>query len=172
MRRDNFRAFVAARDMNNEFPGVRGFGYIERVLRTDLQKFETTERADQAPNFTVKTKGSDDEMYVSRYIEPLATNLAAQGLDVGAEAVERWSGGAVERAISSGVPSLTGSITLVQDGQRGGGFLYLMPVYANGIIPPTGRERRAALTGIFYSPLVANELLRKDRQCDLRRNRL
>ncbi|WP_210543440.1 PAS domain S-box protein [Rhodoferax sp. PAMC 29310] len=158
MRRENFRAYVAARDMNSEFPGVRGFGYVERVLRSDLQKFEAAERADQAPNFTVKTEGSDEEMYIIKYIEPLGTNLAAQGLDVGAEAVRRE---AVERAISSGVPSLTGSITLVQDGQQGAGFLYLMPVYSGGKTPPTGRERRAALTGIFYSPLVANELLKK-----------
>jgi two-component system, sensor histidine kinase and response regulator len=158
MRRENFRAYVAARDMNLEFPGVRGFGYIERVLRSDLSQFEAAERADQAPDFTVKTQGDEDEMYIIKYVEPLASNLAAQGLDIGAEAVRRE---AVERAISSGIPSLTGAITLVQDGQQGAGFLYLMPVYANGKTPSSGQERRAALTGIFYSPLVASELLKK-----------
>ncbi len=158
LRRNNFQAYVAIRNLQNEFPGVRGFGYIERIPRPDLLRFETAERADQAPDFTIQTHGIEEEMYVIKYIEPLATNASALGLDVGAESVRRE---AVERAINSGSPSLTGSITLVQDGQQGAGFLYLLPVYAGGETPATSQERRAALTGLFFSPLVARELLNK-----------
>ena len=158
LRRNNFRAYVATRNLPSEFPGVRGIGYIERVRRSDLQRFETAERADQAPDFTVTTRGSDEEMYIIKYIEPLAANLSAQGVDVGVESIRRE---AVERAIHSGTPSLTGSVTLMQDAQQNVGFLYLVPVYAGGKTPPTSAERRVAFTGIFFAALVANDLLAK-----------
>ena len=158
MKRENFRAFVATRDLPGEFPGVRGLGYIERVQRSDLLRFEKEQRTDQAPEFKIKTEGNEADMYVIKYIEPLLTNFLAQGIDVGIEPVRRE---AVERAISSGAPSLTGAITLMQDEQRGAGFLYLLPVYAEGKRPLTVQERRATLTGIFFAPLVAHDLLQK-----------
>lgn len=158
MRRANFRVYVASQELVSEFPGVRGFGYIERVKRRDLARFEFDEQADDAPDFAVNTRGDASDMYVVKFIEPLAGNRAAQGIDLGAEAIRRE---AVERAINSGQPSLSGSITLSQDGRQGAGFLYLMPVFAGGILPGTQQARRAALTGLFYSPLVANELLLK-----------
>ncbi|MDO8447240.1 MAG: PAS domain S-box protein [Rhodoferax sp.] len=156
MRRANFRAYVASRDIAAEFPGIRGFGYIERVMRPDLGRFEAAEQADQAPGFVVKTSGGADEMYVIKYLEPQAGNRAAEGLDAGAEPMRRE---AIERAINSGQPSLSGAMTLVQDGRQGAGFIYLVPVYRDGITPDTPKARRAALIGLFYSPLVANELL-------------
>nr|MDP2191117.1 CHASE domain-containing protein [Rhodoferax sp.] len=156
MRRANFGAYVAARDIASEFPGVRGFGYIERVMRTDLARFEATEKADQAPDFSVKTQGDAADLYVIKYIEPLANNRAAQGLDLGSEPIRR---AAVERAIDTGEPSLSNAITLVQDGKKGAGFLYLVPVFKDGTKPATAQARRAQLAGLFFTPLVANELL-------------
>ena len=156
MRRANFGAYVAAREIASEFPGVRGFGYIERVMRTDLARFEAAEKADQDPDFSVKTQGDAADLYVVKYIEPLANNRASQGLDIGSEPIRR---AAVERAIDTGEPSLSGAITLVQDGRKGAGFLYLVPVFKDGTKPATAQARRAQLAGFFFAPLVANELL-------------
>ncbi len=44
-----FGAYVESRDLATEFPGVRGFGFVEHVLRKDLDAFMASERADQAP---------------------------------------------------------------------------------------------------------------------------
>jgi PAS domain S-box-containing protein len=160
MKRANFQAYVAARDIATEFPGIRGFGYIERVQRPDMARFEAAEKHDQSPFFRIKTHGNANELYVIKYLEPLAGNEAAIGLDLGAEAVRRE---AVERAIDTGEPSLSGVISLVQDNKKGPGFLYLVPVFADGTTPDTPQNRRALLIGLFYSPLTAHELLHSTR---------
>ena len=156
MKRTNFQAYVATRDIATEFPGIRGFGYIERVMRPDMARFEASQKNDNAPFFSIKTKGNAADLYIVKYLEPLAGNEVAIGLDLGAEPVRRE---AVERAISSGEPSLSGAIPLVQDGKQGPGFLYLVPVFPDGTTPDTPQARRELLRGFFYAPLIASELL-------------
>ncbi len=154
--RDQFRLFVQGLDLPNQFPGVRGMGFIEHVPRAKLPQFIARERADQAPHFTVKTSGEAPDLYVIKYIEPLANNIPAWGYDIGSETVRR---AAAQRAVSSGQPTLTARIVLVQDGRRGPGWLYLMPVYRSGLPTHTPEQRQAALLGLVYSPIVVAEVL-------------
>jgi PAS domain S-box-containing protein len=156
VERAAFRAYVASRDLPREFPGVRGFGFIERVLREDLARFEATERLDGAPDFKVLTEGQAPDLYVIKFIEPIANNRAAWGFDLGAEPVRRQ---AVEKAVRSGEPVLSSRIVLVQDGKQGPGFLYLVPVYHAGRALTTPAERQLALRGLVYSPIVVAEVL-------------
>ncbi|MDO8285695.1 MAG: CHASE domain-containing protein [Rhodoferax sp.] len=150
-----FRAYVESRDIPNEFPGIRGFGFIARVQRPDLDAFIAREQADFAPEFEVRTQGDASDLFIIKYIEPTAGNRAAFGLDVGQEAVRREG---IERAMNTGQPALTGKITLVQDSKHSPGFLYFLPVYRHGAEPATPAQHRAVLVGVLYAPLVANEL--------------
>ena len=127
--REEFAAYVASRDLADEFPGILGFGFIERVPREDLPAFIAGARADSAPDFTVRTSGDLAVLYPIKYIYPRERNLAAEGYDVGAEAHRRE---ACERAARTGQPSLTARISLVQDTRHSAGFLYLVPIYRNG----------------------------------------
>ena len=154
--REGFREYVESRDGDTEFRGIRGFGFIERVMRDDLPAFIGRERADQAADFEVRTGGNAADLFVIKYIEPLNRNRAAWGYDIGQEAVRRE---AAERAVATGLPSLSGRITLVQDGNRGSGFLYMLPVYRRGTDPVSLGQRQAALVGLLYTPIVVNELL-------------
>jgi len=43
VERLEFRAFVKSRDLAKKFPSVLGFGFIERVERTDFDKFIAVE---------------------------------------------------------------------------------------------------------------------------------
>ena len=151
-----FRAYVESRDMVREFPGVRGFGFIQRVMRDDLDAFSANVRAHDSAEFAVRSSGDAPDLYVIKYVEPLANNRAAWGFDVGQEVVRRE---AAERAVASGEPALSGRITLVQDGKRGPGFLYFVPVFRRGTDPATPAQRRQALVGLLYSPLIAAELM-------------
>ena len=110
--REEFREYMDSRDLASEFPGIRGFGVIERVLRKDIDQFRAAQKADGAPDFEVKTSGSADDLYVIKYVEPLSTNKQAFGFDVGQEPVRR---AAIELSLRSRQPTLTGPITLVQD---------------------------------------------------------
>ena len=154
-----FRAYVESRDMPKEFPGVRGFGFIQRVLPHDLDTFVATARADGAPQFTLRqlSDTAQQDLLIIKFIEPAATNQGALGLDIGSEPLRR---SAAQRAIDSGQATMTSPITLVQDEQKTPGVLLYVPVYVKGSHPTTVTERRAALQGLLYSPLIVEELLR------------
>jgi len=151
----NFRAYVESRSLATEFPGVLGFGLIERVLRSDVDRFLQRERADAAPDFEIRTSGDAPDLYVIKYIEPLPRNRLALGYDVGSEEFRR---AAAERAVRTGKVTISQPITLVQDTRRGVGFLLFLPVFRQGTNPTTPEEREAALAGLFYATLLADEL--------------
>lgn len=156
MDRLAFRAWVTERHVERDFPGLRGLGFIERVDRPELPRYVEREKADHAPDYTVHTTGNAPDLYIIRFIEPLANNLAAWGYDVGSERVRRT---AAEQAVATGQPTLTGSIVLVQDGKKRPGFLYYLPLYRNDAPTRTPEERRKALLGLLYTPIVVDELM-------------
>ena len=156
VERAEFRAFVASRAKALEFPGVQGFGFLQRVGRADLEAFVRAERTDEAPDFAVKTTGNAADLYVIKFFESLTNKRADLGLDAGSEAVLRK---AIEQAIRTGAPTLSGVITLEQDGHQRPGLLYLLPVYQKGTVPDLPAEREATLLGLMYSPIVMDEIM-------------
>ncbi len=157
--RAQFQAYVESRDLPREFPGVRGFGFIQRVERQKLDDFVAETRADGAPSFALRALADThfDDSYVIKYIFPLADNFSASGLDIGSEARRRE---AAERAIDTGQPTLSAAVKLIQDKNMAPGMLLYVPVYRNGSDPTTAAQRRDALVGLLYSPIVVAELLR------------
>jgi PAS domain S-box-containing protein len=157
--RAEFRAYVESRNLGQEFPGVRGLGMIQRVLRADVPGFLAAERADGAAQFNIRQLDDKpyDDLYVIKFVEPLARNLSAVGLDVGSEAVRRAG---LMQAMDSGEPTISGAITLVQDAGKTPGLLLYVPLYDKGLPTSNVAERRAALIGFLYAPIVIEELLR------------
>jgi len=153
---DEFRAYARSRDLPLEFAGAMGQGFIQRVRREDVGAFQESVRADGAPGFTVRSSGDAAELYVIKFIEPQAPNLAALGLDIGSEPVRRE---AAERAMRTGKPALTGRIDLVQDDQSRHGMLYLVPVFREGRVPETQEERERTCMGWTYMPITAEGAL-------------
>ncbi len=158
MQRHQFKAYVDARDLPTEFPGIRGFAYAERIMRPDIARFEAAQRTNGAPGFTVNTRGDTPDLYVVKFIEPAQGNDAALGTDLGSDPARRE---AIERALASGQPSLSGAITLVQDRDEKPGFLFLVPVFQGSQVPDTPEARRTQLRGFMTTPLVADDLLAK-----------
>ena len=156
--RPEFLAYVQARNLPQEFPGVRGLGFIRYVQRQNLDEFLASARADMAPQFALRQLADKhlDDLYVIQYIEPGANNIGAQGLDVGSESKRRT---AAQRAVDSGEPMITAGITLVQDQKQTPGVLLFVPLYRKGALPESTAERRAALIGLLYAPIVIEELL-------------
>ena len=156
--RTHFRDYVLATDVAKEYLGLRGFGFIDRVMRPEVDSFVRAENALGASGFAVrqlKDAGHDD-LYVIKYIEPAERNPGAAGLDVGSEPNRRE---ALLRAIDSGSPTLSRSIVLVQDQHKARGALLYSPIYRNGSAPSTPQERRAALVGVLFASLAYGDLL-------------
>ena len=154
--REDFRAYVDSRDLPTEFPGAIGFGFIERIARSDVGAYEAAQRASGVTDFTVHPVGTWDPCFIVKYVEPMDTNRAALGLDAGAETRRR---AAIEHAVYTDEPTMSARLELVQDESRLAGFLYLVPVYKKGSNPQTPEERWEQLEGILYAPIVIERAL-------------
>jgi PAS domain S-box-containing protein len=157
--RDLFRRYVATRSLPTEFPGVRGFGFIERVMQPDLPAFIARERADGAPDFALRQLAQQDrpDLFVIKFIEPADRNRGAQGLDIGSEAVRRQG---VLDALATGEVTTSGMITLVQDQRRSPGVLVFTPVFSDPAPDVAAAGGRGPLRGFVYAPIVIAELLK------------
>ena len=161
--RSEVRNYVDSCDLKVDFPGAIGFGVIERVRRDDLESFVERERADGASDFEVFGLASEGDqyfnqpdLYVIKHCFPQYQNWQAWGLDVGTESNRRQ---AIERAISTGEPAITGKISLVQDGKKQTGFLYYLPVYIGGKIPATRQARESKILCVVYAPMIIEEAM-------------
>jgi PAS domain S-box-containing protein len=162
-----FRRYSESRNIDHEFPGARGFGFIRRVPRERIPDFLAQARAEGPPDFKVVQLGANDgERFVIQYIEPLARNLPAVGLDVGSEANRRNTAMASMR---TGSAVMTAPITLVQKTREPlRSVLFLLPIYGPGLPIGTDAEREAACVGWSYVALSLEEVL-SDFQLDTAR---
>ncbi|MDO9314093.1 MAG: CHASE domain-containing protein [Burkholderiaceae bacterium] len=132
LRRETFRTYHESLDVDRQFPGARGFGFIRRVAVDSEAGFLAKARRDGAPEFKIRQlEPYGGERYVIQYIEPVDRNQAAVGLDIASEANRR---AAAQQAASGGQAAITRPITLVQaTGQAQRSFLLLLPVYRPGL---------------------------------------
>ncbi|MCX7279746.1 MAG: PAS domain S-box protein [Burkholderiales bacterium] len=166
-RRD-FRHYAQSRNIEKEFPGARGFGVIRRVPPEQEAAFVAASQADGWPNFAVRQlQPHVGERYVIQYIEPASTNGVAVGLDIASEESRKF---AADQAMRTGLPTLTGPITLVQTkGKSRTSFLLLLPIYRPDSELSTEEERIVATQGWSYAPLAIDEVLAG---ADLHRDKL
>ncbi|WP_421854228.1 CHASE domain-containing protein [Marinomonas sp.] len=156
--RDIFEQYSRSRDVDNEFAGARGFGFIRRVPQSDVDTFTSMARQDGWPSFSIKMLNPNfNEHYVIQYIEPVERNRQAVGLDIASEKNRRE---AAASSLYKGEVRLTGPITLVQaTGKPQQSFLILMPIYRGGSTPSTQQERIEKGFGWSYAPLLMEEVL-------------
>ncbi|WP_395004932.1 PAS domain S-box protein, partial [Undibacterium sp.] len=156
--REEFRKAISARNIPLEFPGVRGFGFIQRVEKNALPQFLEEQRRDQAPNFSLRQlkDTSQADHLIIKFIEPAATNGGAMGLDVGSETHRRT---AAQQAIDTGAIRMTAGVQLVQDNKKTPGVLIFLPIYNPEKSINTIEERRQALLGLSYAPILVKELI-------------
>lgn len=150
-------AYGNSRDLEREFPGARGFGFIRRVPRAEEAVFLARSQRDQ-PDFAIaEIAPHAGERLVIQYIEPEANNRQAVGLDIASEDNRR---NAALQAMRTGQATLTHPITLLQaSGQIKRGFLLMLPVYRADAAPSSPEAREQAAYGLTFAPLVIDEIL-------------
>lgn len=156
--REGFRSYSKTRDVDREFPGARGFGFIRRVPEQQQDSFLALARADGMPDFQIhQLAPHDGERFVIQYIEPVENNRQAVGLDIASEHNRR---SAAMAAMTSGEVHISGPITLVQaTGSPLQSFLILLPIYRGAVTPETIEARMAQGIGWSYAPLLTKEVL-------------
>jgi len=155
--RDAFRRATAPWMIDAE--GTVALGLSELVARVDIAAFEARERAAGAPSFTVTERwgdgwqlpAPDDALVVIRFIEPMAGN--ARALGVNARSVD-GARATIDSAIRTGRPAVTSGFTLSQGGQ---GVVIYQALYHGE--PATATERMRAARGVVFATLRPEQLL-------------
>lgn len=139
-----------------DFPGALGFGFIRRVPHPQIPAYLAGSRVRLGPDFALSRLSGQPEHAIVEFIEPLAANRPARGLDISWEA--NWREAAAE-AVERNAATLSRRVTLVQDQDQIAGFLMLRPVYASGATPASTPERWRDLSGWAYIPIRIDALL-------------
>lgn len=153
---DEWQRFYQTLRVEDNYPGLLGFGYAKRVTEAEHQAIATSRRAE--PPAAVSPTG-ERQLYTSIvYLEPtLAINRPILGFDMFAEAVRRE---AMIRAATTGQVSISGKTLLLTDqlkGQPQPGFLMYQPVYRQGEIPADNRLQ--AIEGYVYGAFRMQDLM-------------
>jgi PAS domain S-box-containing protein len=155
--RGEFRTYVETLDFPRRFPGVQGIGFSARLKPEEKDALIARMRQEGLAGFKIWPDEPRSEYHTILYLEPRdRRNTAAIGYDMFTEPVRR---AAMERARDTGLPAMSGRVTLVQeiDPEKQSGFLIYVPVYRKDQPTVTPAEREAALLGFVYSPFRADD---------------
>jgi diguanylate cyclase (GGDEF)-like protein len=158
-----FRRFARDLAVHERYPGLANVSYAFYVRGPDRQKFETQMRRtlgkeDPAfTSFTVHPADDREGYHVLTYIEPLAPNRVALGLDLANDPGRRV---AVEKARDSGVVAVTPGIALLRDSNnRVVSVLMRLAVYRGGDVPDTVEARQRQYQGLVGVAIRVNEMM-------------
>lgn len=157
--RTEFHRYVVGQGLNEHFPGIQGIGYIRLVERGQREVHHAGIRSEGFPDYAIRPAGERPQYAPIVYLEPFdGVNLRAFGYDTLSEPVRR---AALELARDTGMPAMSGKITLVQETSAQGqsGFLIVLPVYRNGMPHNTLQQRRSAIAGWVYSPFRIGDVM-------------
>lgn len=158
--RQEWHAYVSTLKIDHYYPGIQGIGFAYWIPTGGVEQLVTSIRAQGYPDFAVKPEGVRESYASVIYLEPFTgRNLRAFGYDMYSEPTRR---AAMQRALETGLPAVSGRLTLMQETTTDvqPGFLMYLPVYHPDMPIHTLEERRRALLGFVYSPFRVNDLMR------------
>ena len=161
--RAEFRRYVDSLDLDRRYPGVQVIHYGRRITAAQRPAFEAMVRADTSvdlrgyPGFAINPPGDRPEYVVVQYVEPMAGNESALGLDLGGDAVRL---AALDRTRDSGQLTASGAIALANDPTRHPGFAMRLAVYRKNAPLETVAQRREAFVGVVSASFIAIDLMR------------
>ncbi|CAK0774545.1 putative Histidine kinase [Gammaproteobacteria bacterium] len=160
VNRLDWNQYVKALRIDTYWPGIQGIGFSLMIAPEDKDRHIHGIRAEGFENYTIRPDGERKQYSSIIYLEPFTgRNLRAFGYDMYSEPVRR---AAMDFAIETGHPSISGKVTLVQETSKDvqSGFLAYVPVYRPGMPLTTMEERRAAIFGFVYSPFRTKDLMK------------
>jgi signal transduction histidine kinase/integral membrane sensor domain MASE1 len=140
--KEDFKLFAESMNLNQYFESIQGIGFIELVPNSELKLYEKRESI-KVRFFDPEVTKQYDHHYVIRYLEPVAPNVSAIGLDIGSEKRRRVT---IKKALEFNQIVATDSISLVQDALKEKSFLLLRPVHSG----------QGKFIGFTYAPVISS----------------
>ena len=159
VERREFRAFVAALNIEKSFPGVQSVGWVEMVTGAQKNAHIAAIHREGFPEYAIKPPGERDLYAVVVYVEPFSgRNIRAFGQDHYVEPVRRRT---IDQARDLGTTLISGKVKLAQetDQRVQAGFQMALPVYKTGLPPNTVTERREQFIGLVGSSFRMDDLM-------------
>ena len=161
--RQQFHDFTAP--LLRRYPFITAFNFHRHLIDAERAGFEAqlgrvaaASVITEIANGTTRPAPRRPHYNVVEFIEPMAGNEAAFGLDV-APSLEVTA--TLARAVDSGRPSATALLSLVQDTRPHAGLLVMLPVYRPRAALGTAAERKTALVGDTAAIIRAGDLVQK-----------
>jgi len=149
-----WKHFSQSLNLEQKYPGIDGIGIVDYVTR-EAENLYIADQKKLRPNFNIHPPHSEEFLLPIKYIEPLAANQKALGLDLAFETNRKT---AALKARDTGKAQITGPITLVQDQQKTPGFLFYAPIYKNNELKNKAQHQDNFLSFV-YAPFVVHRLM-------------
>lgn len=157
--RQEWKDFVNSLNLKDNLPGIQGMGYSEVIAPDKRMQHIADTRKEGFADYTIYPSGQRDIYTSIIYIEPFDwRNQRAFGYDMFSQGTRRE---AMKRARDSGLPAISGRVTLAQEARDDiqAGFVMFMPVYKPGLPISTIEQRRHAIRGYVFSPFRAADFM-------------
>lgn len=160
-----FHIAINSNKLTEEYLGIRGIGYLEKVDKSDLDTYIARQKKNIGQQFALQEFGTNKGKvrYLLKYLETPYNNHFVAGSDFGSDS-RRLS--AIEEAINSGLPSMTPLMYTPPKADMRASVVLFVPVYKNGASLATKEERNAAVLGLVYASIVLDELMSTIKEVD------
>lgn len=147
--RSEWKIYSEHLNLTSQYPGINGIGFVKKLESKNIQKFEKEEQNSPGYDFKVHPVPNTQltptgEVAIIKYIEPYENNRTALGLELTSEVKRKQ---AIWLSAELKTPTMTDQIILVQDKNKGPGFLYYYPVSSND---------NSSIIGWTYAPFIAD----------------
>ena len=156
---DEWRRFVNSLEIEQNYKGIGGIGFIKPVAKEDLDAYLAEQKANGQEGFELRPSKDAEHFFIIQYLAPWEGNEEAVGLNI---AFENNRYEAAIKARDTGIATITKKIILVQDDSKTPGFLLLHPIYDIDMPIETVEQRRAAFIGWIYAPFIAKNFMQPD----------
>ncbi len=164
--RSEFSLF--SRNVLERHPEIQLLEWMPRIAASQLPQFEQAVRLEGFKDFRVRERAPDGALvavakretyYPILFLEPMAGNERAFGLDSASNPVSRQ---AKEQSLSTGQPTVSQRLNLVQDGPDQFGILISTPLFRDQQ-HPTPDSLTGFITGAFRPARVIERTLKRYR---------
>jgi len=157
--RTRWRLYVRQAAAEGHYYRTATIGFAEFISAPEKAKLERRIRKEGLSDYTIVPDGDRDQYVPIVYLEPLdSQNQNSLGFDLFSETTRR---AALEYARDTGEATLSGKVELATETgfEHHIGVLLFMPVYRNGRSVKSVEERRSALEGFVFKPIVIVDLI-------------
>ncbi|WMW81023.1 PAS domain S-box protein [Undibacterium cyanobacteriorum] len=162
---EQFQSAIKGRDLETEFQGIRGIGYLEEVQDADLDHYVQIQKNLVSREYRYQSFGNDKhtQHYLAKYFVTPSQSHFVPGVDLGSDP-RRLA--AIELAISSGKPSMTDLIYAPPKETKKASVMVFLPIFKNDSKPTDSASRKKQLVGLVYAPVMLQDLLARLNQFD------